>query len=82
MLSKCANPSCSASFYYLHQGKLFRCETPVGNESPQDAGMKKSARRLEFFWLCADCASKLTLTFKDGEGVMVQPAVKAQAAGL
>ncbi len=24
MLSKCANPGCTATFLYLHQGKLFR----------------------------------------------------------
>jgi len=26
MLSKCANPECSAKFGYLHDGKLFRVE--------------------------------------------------------
>ena len=32
MLSKCANPGCSASFLYLHQGKLFRLETNGNGE--------------------------------------------------
>jgi len=27
MLSKCANPPCSASFRYFRQGKLFRVDT-------------------------------------------------------
>jgi len=26
MISKCANPACSARFLYLHEGKLFRFE--------------------------------------------------------
>jgi len=29
MLSKSANPTCSASFRYLHNGKLFRVEKPA-----------------------------------------------------
>jgi hypothetical protein len=24
MISKCANPACTAHFLYLHEGKLFR----------------------------------------------------------
>jgi hypothetical protein len=26
MLAKCANPACSATFHYLHEGKLFPVE--------------------------------------------------------
>jgi hypothetical protein len=29
MLSKCANPGCSATFLYLYQGKLFRLDTSI-----------------------------------------------------
>lgn len=80
MLSKCANPSCSASFFYLHEGKLFRCETSVGDDlSTYDTGMKKSSRRVEFFWLCANCAPKMTL-IKNGEAVAA--VARAKAAGL
>ena len=41
MLSKCANPECSAKFRYLHDGKVFRLELDdrfggpdEGNNSP------------------------------------------------
>ena len=42
MLSKCANPSCSAQFRYLHDGKVFRIDleeraagrTPVRAPAP------------------------------------------------
>ncbi len=84
MLSKCANPECSSSFLYFHEGKLFRSETssaPAGDDASPDTGMKKTARRIEFFWLCANCAPKMTL-IKSGDGIAVQPAVRAQAAGL
>jgi hypothetical protein len=71
MLSKCANPRCTASFLYLHQGKLFRFETegddPAGRASP------KAARNLEFFWLCDECTATLTLNYQNGAGVKVAP---------
>lgn len=76
MLSKCANPGCSASYRYFHSGRLFRVETPA-KYSPQasddENGMKKQVRRLEFFWLCDDCSSKLTLTFDRSAGILVRP---------
>ncbi|MGA2695637.1 MAG: hypothetical protein ABSE92_06225 [Terriglobales bacterium] len=43
--------------------------------------MKKSSRRIEFFWLCANCAPKMTL-IRNGEGVTVQPMAQARAASL
>jgi hypothetical protein len=82
MLSKCANPGCSAAFFYLHQGKLFRCETGSQTQDSSDAEIKKSARRIEFFWLCENCAASMTVSFKDGEGLTVQPMARAHASGL
>ena len=75
MLSKCANPGCSRPFRYLHQGKLFRMETEVGDNERSfgsDPDVKKH-RRLEFFWLCEECALKMTLAFQKGAGVIVKP---------
>jgi hypothetical protein len=70
MLSKCANPGCSANFLYLHQGKLFRLETGgdprIGIADPQG---KNSFRHIEYFWLCDDCASVMTVSFKKGVGI-------------
>ena len=84
MLSKCANPGCTASFLYLHQGKLFRLETEDTGDGPdlsfgEDPGVKKSARRIEFFWLCNDCAAAMTLAFKKGVGVTTKPLALAKA---
>jgi hypothetical protein len=82
MLSKCANPNCSANFLYLHEGKLFRSESASANGiAAHDTGMKKSSRRIEFFWLCANCAPRMTL-IRNGEGITVRPMSQAQAAGL
>lgn len=65
MLSKCANPKCHAVFRYLHEGKLFEShvrpfDDPAVNISVERPGEIPS-RKIEFFWLCAECASKMTL---------------------
>ena len=76
MVSKCANPDCSASFRYFHQGKLFRVESSAGLERRRAMGSdgepRKPIRRLEFFWLCEDCAAKMTLVFNKQSGVAVR----------
>jgi hypothetical protein len=64
MLAKCANPSCSRSFRYLHEGKLYRMEMCEPNE-------QGSSRHSEWFWLCAECATKVILTKVGGEVVAV-----------
>jgi len=74
MLSKCANPSCTASFRYFHQGKLFRME--VETSDPDEAVLThagKSVRRAEFFWLCDRCATQMTLEHSRSGRVVVKP---------
>ena len=78
MLSKCANPDCSASFRYLHQGKLFRIETAANLDRRRptlgsDNDKKKPLRRLEFYWLCEDCAQNMTVILDKETGVCVRP---------
>jgi hypothetical protein len=41
MLSKCANPKCSAAFRYLHDGKLFRMEVPAALASANQSRARK-----------------------------------------
>ena len=84
MLSKCANPGCSAPFLYLSQGKLFRMETATGRNPKasafgMDPSMKKTAQHLEFFWLCEDCADAVTLTYTKGHGVVTRPLTRVRA---
>jgi hypothetical protein len=76
MLSKCANPGCSASFLYLHEGKLFRFDTDF--ESAARPKTEKTARRVEFFWLCGECAAQFTLRYEKGVGVTTVPAPEMQ----
>jgi hypothetical protein len=81
MVSKCANPGCSANFLYLHQGKLFRLDwgddPRMGVADPQG---KNSSRHIEYFWLCDDCASVMTVSFKKGVGITTQPLFIARKA--
>jgi hypothetical protein len=72
MLSKCANPGCSARFLYLNRGKLFRI--PRQSDAVCDAGSENKARqRLEYFWLCSECAGEMTLAFRRGVGIVPVP---------
>ena len=71
MVAKCANPSCSASFRNLQEGRLFRLEadrvlTPSANS---DASRQN---RVEYFWLCGPCSEFMALRLgKDGTVVTV-----------
>lgn len=84
MVSKCANPDCSVPFRYFHTGKLFRAETSLGLDRRralgQDVQHSKPLRRLEFFWLCEDCAREMTLTFDEASGVAVRRHNRARTA--
>lgn len=77
MVSKCANPGCSATFLYFHVGKLFRIETDSGQERRRamgaDSEQKRRMRHIEFYWLCDMCSDKLQLVFEKGVGVTVRP---------
>jgi hypothetical protein len=86
MVSKCANPECSTPFRYFHTGKLFRAEFSVGLDRRrtmgQDIQQSKPLRRLEFFWLCQDCAEKMTLIFDKESGVSIRHKDYARAAAM
>ena len=84
MVSKCANPDCSTPFRYFHTGKLFRADTAFGFDRRRTMGQEvqqgKPLRRLEFFWLCDECARKMTLIFDKESGVAVHPHERARPA--
>jgi len=47
----------------------------MGNEREANRYM----RRLEFYWLCDNCAEKMTLITEKGVGVSVRPYLSASA---
>ena len=80
MLTKCANPGCSSHFLYMNEGKVFRFETRCASNGNPQFDEKKTARRIEFFWLCSNCAGRMTLVYRDGQGVGVQELDKTYRA--
>ncbi|MBZ5628964.1 MAG: hypothetical protein LAO06_08870 [Acidobacteriia bacterium] len=61
MLSKCANPACSASFRYLHEGRIFTllCEPEFrGAHAVWDRAAEQHVAR---FWLCDACSQTMTV---------------------
>jgi hypothetical protein len=60
MLGKRTNPSCSASFRSLKEGRLFRFENyPILRSC--------NVTTAEYFWLCSCCSSTMTLHLSDWE---------------
>lgn len=79
MLSKCANPECSAHFHYYGQGKLFEvffedaelCRKAGRVDVP--AMMKKHPQGVERFWLCTQCSETLTVAVDRSNNVKLLP---------
>jgi hypothetical protein len=75
VLHKCANPSCLIPFRKLSQGKLFLVETePLeGSELRRAHWRGQLSHRIEYYWLCEQCAFVLTLSYEKGRGVVTVP---------
>ena len=74
MISKCANPACSAPFRYLREGKLFRVDLDqLESASLEENDSGKPWHRMEHFWLCGRCAATMTLVAEKGKGVTAVP---------
>lgn len=75
MLHKCANPACLIPFRKLSQGKLFLVETePLQGPDLRRARWRgQSSHRIEYYWLCDQCAFALTLSYEKGRGVVTVP---------
>ena len=83
MVSKCANPGCSAPFRYLRTGKLFRVEMehdPIATQALEAMfAPQKPTRRAHFFWLCDGCSSKVKLVVGKN-GIATEPLIRTHAA--
>jgi len=75
VVSKCANPVCSARFQYLNTGKLFAIEYRSywqGRSAPRPE-IIKSFDRLRYFWLCHSCCQVMTIQASGGGGIRLAP---------
>ena len=84
MISNCANPSCNKPFHYLRGGRLYRFDAPCARNASEEVSnavlATRRARCAVFFWLCKDCAAKLSLRF-NGREVSVMPLALPQREG-
>jgi hypothetical protein len=65
MLTECSNPSCTAPFRYLKDGRLFCLKSDPTLSSSE-------SNRVEYFWLCHRCSSEMTLRLsEDGTVITV-----------
>ena len=70
MVTKCFNSSCSASFRFLHSGKLFQFEKRTPHLSNRKFDVEPSSGA-ELFWLCEKCATEYKLQWDPENGVRV-----------
>jgi len=64
MLSKCANPTCSATFRYLSEGKLYLVDSKAATVRHGARAELKYAGAsciYEYFWLCSACCRDMTI---------------------
>lgn len=80
MLSKCANPNCSASFRYLHEGQLFRVGRATNGNGGSNGLEKKLPQHIEYFWLCDSCAPLMTLARGDDGRIRTVPYMAFRAS--
>ena len=74
MVSKCANPRCSAPFHYLRDGKVFQLTVNQDPKAePKLVSGQRTAHHIEHFWLCGACAQTMTLVVEKGKGVVATP---------
>ena len=72
MLSKCANPPCTARFRFLHEGIVFRVLRAARprNFSGDVFWENTNPQRVERYWLCDHCSRLMTLVRQGGAVVL------------
>ena len=71
MLSKCANPTCSNTFRYLYEGKLYLID---GGSAAKRSGFSRrasEARQPEYAWLCSSCCRCMAILIDEDFQVTV-----------
>jgi hypothetical protein len=78
MLSKCANPVCTETFRYLHQGRIFH----VSPSPAMQVAAEAKGLIAERFWLCDDCSTKLTVIWDGAQAKVVPLPEKRKASKI
>ncbi len=72
MLSKCANPTCSNTFRYLREGRLYLINSISRlDERERLSATASKSRSPEYAWLCSMCSSYMTIDIDETNGTIV-----------
>jgi hypothetical protein len=81
MLSKCANPACSESFRYLHQGRIFSLLSGPGYSGVNAVWDHLLESQVERYWLCDSCSQSMTVCRVNGHAVVRRLPARPQPPG-
>jgi hypothetical protein len=72
MLGKCANPLCSKTFRYLHEGKLYLINSVSYSGAWKRLSMRAGiSTSPEYAWLCSVCCSLMTIRMDEESRIAV-----------
>jgi hypothetical protein len=74
MLSKCASPTCSNTFRYLSEGKLYLIDAKsafVRHGARTNSEYAGKSCIYEYFWLCSSCCREMTIQIDNNFEVSV-----------
>ena len=69
MIATCANPACNIPFHYFRSGQIFMVEANDNHVDPRSR-TDHPKRRIEYFWLCGECATTMRL-MRTTEGAVI-----------
>jgi hypothetical protein len=72
MIATCANPACNIPFHYFRSGQISMVEANDNHVDPRSR-TDHPKRRIEYFWLCGECAPTMHLMrTTDGAAIICQ----------
>ena len=69
MIENCFNPTCSARFRTLRDGRVFVSEVEDGSQDDHSG----RSHQLGYRWLCGSCCRTLTIVAEKGRGARLMP---------
>jgi hypothetical protein len=69
VLFKCANPNCSNTFRYLHEGKLYLVNSCPA-KAKRNGSSRHESRPPEYAWLCSSCCRHMSIRYDEELGAM------------
>ena len=84
MLAHCINPDCRVALQTFSEGRLFQFEVvSISIPARDDRRLpfdEKPRRQTSHFWLCGNCATRLSLTVEPSEGLRLVPLADEEGA--